>query len=1146
MKLSRSSFILGTSLAAMLLSYTGVQAAGIWDGTIGNYDDAINWDNDAVPGAINVNVSNNGTIIINTNHTTNDILTGTDGASTTSTWQHDAGAVTMGGGWFRMGTVANAGGTYNLNGGTLAVRGQINIGEANGTAGATATLNIAGGTFTNTGATDRQNIVVGGRSNVANAGKGVLNISAGQFDNSSELWVGAGTGSQGVMNISGGTVNQAQWLAVGRSGGTGVLNMTGGTFNKTVNPGSATIIGASGGGTFNQTGGLFNVSSGETWIGEGNTGVWNTSGGSATLGLLSLGQVGNGNGTLNMQNAASGLTGALANGGGTQTITAGTLRLGNNATATGTVNLDGGILAVNTVLKVAGTATFNFNGGTLRARTNSATFMGGLNNAFVKSGGAVIDSNGFAITMTQSLLTDVVSTGGGLTKNGANVLTLTGANTYTGSTAINAGTVDFQRTQSLPGYTTGGGGGAVVNVASGGGIAVGVGTTGSFTAADVVAINANTSGKFNLAAGAHIGIDTTEATTANGNLDNTFTYASAITDSANGELGFIKLGANTLALSSAANSYTGATVINGGTLSVGTLANGGANSGIGSSSAASSNLVMNGGGLLYTGAATTSDRGFTIGAGGGTIDTANNLALTGQVLSSGTGSFTKNGLGTLSLTNTAGTNTLAGGTGGNALGVVVNNGMLQLGGTSASPLAQTNQINAELIVGSVNSASSPNAAVEINGGTTTVTSYIGVGRGNGTNNAVTSLTLNNNAVLSSANFSIGYSNGVTGYTSSPTVNFNGSSSYSTPGVFRVGESANGVGGVSTVNINGTSNLSLTGATSLIAVGDGGAGVVNQTGGTVTAVNKVIVGNAGGTGTYNQTGGTLNANGNVTLAAGEGAASYNLKGGVLATTAVVKGAGAGTGSLNFDGGTLRAGAGSATFVTGVTTTVLESGAIIDSNGFDVTVATNLVHGGLAGLDGGLSKQGTGILTLSGTNSYSGATLVSAGTLMVTGALNATSGVNVSTGATLAGTASSIAGSSVVNNGAFLSPGSGGVGVISFANLDLQGIFIAELTANGANDRLVTSGVFNLGNSAFINILLNYSPAAGDSFDLANFGSYTGTSSPQFNFSQSLGSGLSWDTSQFTTNGVLTVIPEPSTALLGAAAGFMLLRRRRKGE
>ncbi|GAA5120035.1 autotransporter-associated beta strand repeat-containing protein [Luteolibacter yonseiensis] len=1146
MKLSRSSFILGTSIATMLVSYTGVHAAGIWDGTTGNFDVATNWDNDVVPGPINVDVSNNGTVIIDTNHTTNDILTGTVGTSTTSTWQQDAGVVTMGGGWFRMGTATNAGGTYNLNGGSLAARGQINIGEANGTAGATATLNIAGGTFTNTGSADRQNIVVGGRLNLANAGKGVLNISAGQLDNSSELWVGAGTGSQGVMNISGGTVNQAQWLAVGRSGGTGVLNMTGGTFNKAANAGSATIIGASGAGsgTLNQTGGLFNITAGETWIGETSTGVWNVSGGSANLGVLTLGQGGAGNGTLNMQNAASGLTGALANGGGTQTVTATTLRLGNNATATATVNLDGGVLAVNNVAKVAGTATFNFNGGTLRARTSSGAFMGGLNNAFVKAGGAIIDSNGNAITITQNLLTDAVSTGGGLTKNGTNVLILSGANTYTGDTTINAGTISFQRTQSLPGYTTGGGSGAGMTIAPGGGIAVGVGTTGSFTAADFDAIRANTSGKFNLPAGAHIGIDTTEATTANGNANNTFTYGSDITDTANGSLGFIKVGANTLAFSSSAHSYTGATVLSGGTLSVSSIANGGVNSGIGASSSASSNLVFSGGGLLHTGGATVSDRGFTIGLGGGTIDTANDLTFSGQVLSNSTGSFTKNGAGTLSLTNTTGTNTLAGGTGGNALGVVVNNGLLQLGGTTGAPLAQTNQINAELIVGSVNSASSPNAAVEINGGTTTVTSYVGVGRGNGTNNAATSLTLNNNAVLSSANFSIGYSNGVSGYTSSPTVNFNGSSSFSTGGVFRIGESANGVGGVSTVNINGTATVNLTGGSSLIAVGDGGAGVLNQAGGTLTVTNKVVVGNAGGTGTYNQTGGTLNANGNVTLAAGAGAANYNLKGGVLATTAVVKGAGAGAGNLNFDGGTLKAGAASATFVSGVTTNVLEGGAIIDSNGFGVTVTSNLVHGGVAGIDGGLTKQGTGILTLSGTNSYTGATLVSAGTLLVTGALSATTGVTVANSAILAGTATSIAGSSIVNSGGSINPGNGGVGAISFENLDLQGIFNAEITGNGTNDRINTSGVLNLGNSSLINILLSYSPLAGDSFDLANFGSFTGDSTPQFSFSQPLGGGLTWDTSQFTTTGVLTVIPEPSTALLGAAAGFMLLRRRRK--
>lgn len=1123
MKLTRSSFILGTSLAAMMLSYTGVQAAGIWDGTTGNYNDPLNWDNDLVPGPINVDVSNNGTVIINSNQTTNDILTGTVGTSTTSNWQQDAGTVTMGGGWFRMGTVANAGGAYNLNGGILNVRGQINVGEANGTAGSTAILNIAGGTFNNTGAADRQNIVIGGRLSLANAGKGQLNISSGVLNNSSELWIGAGAGSQGVMNMSGGTVNQAAWLAVGRSGGAGVFNLTGGTFNKTnANSGHAAIIGASGvgGGTMNQTGGAFNVAAGETWIGEGATGTWNISGGTASLQLLTLGQ-GGVTGTLNMQNAASGLTGGLTNGGGTQVITATTLRMGNNATATAVVNLDGGTLVVNNVAEgnTAATSTFNFNGGTLRARQNNGNFMSGLNNAFVKAGGANIDSNGFAITIGQNLLTDVVSTGGGLTKSGANILTLTGANTYTGATNINAGAVSFQKTQSLPGYTTATGGTAMTNVASGAGLIVGVGTAGSFTSADVDAIRANTSGKFNLAGGSSIGIDTTDATTANGNAGDTFNYTSVITDTVNGTLGFIKAGANSLTLSSS-NSYTGATSINGGTLVVASLQNGGVNSDIGASSAASSNLVISGGGLRYTGGDATTDRGFTVGGAGATIENASNLTFGGQVLSTGTGSFTKNGAGTLAFTNITGTNTFTGGNTGNALGLVVNNGLLQLGGTSVSPLAQTNQINGELIIGTVNNGSSPNAAVEINGGTTTITSYVGVGRGNGTNNAATSLTLNNNAVVTAGNFAIGYNNGVAGYLSSPTVNFNGTSSFSSAGVFTLGESTNAAGGVSTVNVNGSAVVNMNSvATNANVVGAAGAAVFNQNGGSVNAVAQITIARDAAS-----------------------VSSYNLNGGTLTVPNITKGAG--TGTFNFNGGVLKASTNSATFVASVTTNVLEGGAKIDSNGSNITVSTALLHGGVAAIDGGLTKQGGGTLTLSGASTYTGATTVSAGTLLVNGSLANTSGVNVASGATLGGSSTNIAGITTIAEGANLSPGNS-VGTINLASLDLQGTYNVEITGNGVNDLVnLGAGNLNLGNNSLINILLGYSPSLGDTFDLANFGSFSGDTTPQFAFSQPLGGGLFWDTTNFTNNGVITVIPEPSSALLAFAGSALLLRRRRK--
>ena len=55
-----------------------------------------------------------------------------------------------------------------------------------------------------------------------------------------------------------------------------------------------------------------------------------------------------------------------------------------------------------------------------------------------------------------------------------------------------------------------------------------------------------------------------------------------------------------------------------------------------------------------------------------------------------------------------------------------------------------------------------------------------------------------------------------------------------------------------------------------------------------------------------------------------------------------------------------------------------GAIIDSAGFDATISQSLTDNG----GGGLTKIGSGTLTLSGANSYTGPTLVKAGTLATT--------------------------------------------------------------------------------------------------------------------------------------------------------------------
>lgn len=117
--------------------------------------------------------------------------------------------------------------------------------------------------------------------------------------------------------------------------------------------------------------------------------------------------------------------------------------------ASGTLNLNGGTLTVPALTKGSLTFNVNFNGGTLKANGNNSTFLATATNAKVKAGGALIDDGGFAITIAQSLIEDITSTGGGLTKSGNGNLTLNGANTYSGPTNINGGTLALGASGSL-------------------------------------------------------------------------------------------------------------------------------------------------------------------------------------------------------------------------------------------------------------------------------------------------------------------------------------------------------------------------------------------------------------------------------------------------------------------------------------------------------------------------------------------------------------------------------------------------------------------------------------------------------------------------------------------------------------------------
>jgi len=111
-----------------------------------------------------------------------------------------------------------------------------------------------------------------------------------------------------------------------------------------------------------------------------------------------------------------------------------------------------------------------------------------------------------------------------------------------------------------------------------------------------------------------------------------------------------------------------------------------------------------------------------------------------------------------------------------------------------------------------------------------------------------------------------------------------------------------------------------------------------------------------------------------LAEASGAIALNSNG-VLATGLITKGSGSGT--LSFDGGILRATSDEADFLRNFDAgdvTIDTGGAVFDTNGFDIGIGAPLTG------DGGLTKTGAGVLTLTGGSpDFFGTTTVSGGTL-----------------------------------------------------------------------------------------------------------------------------------------------------------------------
>jgi fibronectin-binding autotransporter adhesin len=199
----------------------------------------------------------------------------------------------------------------------------------------------------------------------------------------------------------------------------------------------------------------------------------------------------------------------------------------------------------------------------------------------------------------------------------------------------------------------------------------------------------------------------------------------------------------------------------------------------------------------------------------------------------------------------------------------------------------------------------------------------------------------------------------------------------------------------TFNINTGSTINGSAVTLFIGT-TSASGTVNMNGGSASFAG-INIGdgynnNGDGTGTLNVEGGSLTITGTGTFHVGSlhaGSGTVNLDGGILlANASISEGTGSagsgGTGIFNFNGGTLTATGSSLALASNITANVRDGGAIVDTGSNSVTFNANLVKSTI-GTDagtGGLTKYGSGSLTLAGTDTYGGSTAIDAGSLFVT--------------------------------------------------------------------------------------------------------------------------------------------------------------------
>ncbi|WP_166430657.1 beta strand repeat-containing protein, partial [Polymorphobacter arshaanensis] len=920
--------------------------------------------------------------------------------------------------------------TNSYAGGTFIGDGSVRVGaDANlGASGTSVTFDNTGNgqLITTAGFVTTRNIILTANGAIDNTGTlqldGVVSGSGDLSKNGTgELYLNNINTNSGAVHIIQGAVRLGTNAAFGDAGATNIVTMEN---NTTLIAGAAPVVGG-----FPRL--------------VGNDMVLN---GAVTVDLLgtslSMNPILS---TFSSNGAALGLFGDISGTGSLTNVNSGALiLLGNNSYSGGTT-FSNGILGAGTSSAFGtGTVSLGFNSWLIGQPGAPLTLANDidLTSTLISIGGGTL---GVGPDLT---LSGAISGANGFDKVGTEVLTLTGTNTYSGTTNVGAGTLLVNGANNGAGAVTVangatlGGSGSItgaVSIANGGTLAPGNSpgtlTVGSLSLLGSSVLNwelgdPNISGGANNdlvivtnnltldglltvtdpGTGAGFGLGVYQLMTYGGVLTNNGLTVAALPPTFNGFVQTSISGQVNLVITAPGvmvQDWQGADLVGNGTNDGGT----------GTWNAANTNWSASPWGLN-----TNWQSGVAVFGGA-----------TGTVTVVGTQNFQGLQFGTAGYTLTGGTlnNTVSGGfisdnVAGTQIDSDITGAALAKQGTSVTGLGGNNSF-ASLDIQAGGVLISTNTAL----GAGTVTMATGTSI-----EAASGVTAANNIVLNGSTVFDDHSN---------TLTLNGVISGA---------------GSTDLNKNGTGTLVLNGANTYAGVTNLNAGTLNV--GSATALSSGALNMA--TGTTLQAGGTLTIANAVDLT---GSTTVDTNGNDLTLSGIIGGASAtdlnkiGVGILTLTGantfagvtnlnvGTINVGnaaalsGGALNMATG--TTLQAGGTFTVANAVDLTGSTtidtngnDLTLSGALGGTGGFDKAGAGTLTLTGTNSYAGATNVTTGTLLVNGTNNGTGLTSVTTGAALGGSGT-LVGAVDVGAGATLFAGQltgATVGVLTVGDLTLN--------------------------------------------------------------------------------------------------------------